>query len=250
MKDVTRFSFSAKALKRIHSTHRGFLIAGCAAINDINSSMFLVLSLRKGSLNEAERAFISNYICTLLAIQSTKIHEYIRVASEYKRHLLSSHPAMGSRIETDLAGIEEKLKSREYKWIEMLRHKVASHLDVGFAVKELDRIDDDTILNFYVSERKFETAYDFATDIFYKRIFAGIDGGFEAAASHLLRFVGQISDFHNGLVLEIFKHNGMMSEKAGLFISKEHLLPLQSGVLPVLYGDALKSAGKSDQGSL
>lgn len=75
--------------------------------------MFLVLSLRKGALNEAEIAFISNYICTLLSIQTTKIHEYMKIALAYKKRLLVSHPLMGKKIECDLSNIEAKLKSKD-----------------------------------------------------------------------------------------------------------------------------------------
>ena len=241
MKNVTKFSFSTKALKGIHSVHRGFLVAGCAAINDINSSMFFILSVRKGKLNEAERAYTTNYICTLFSVQSTKIHEYMKIAKIYRTKILESHPAMGARISKTLNELEMELKSENHRWIEMMRHKVASHLDIGFIDKEIGKLDRNLELGFYASDRKFETAYDFSYEIIYKAIFSQIEGGIEKAATQLLNFVARISEFHNQLVMEIFQQSGLMSKRTSMSVSEENVLPIQSGLLPVLYGEPSSS---------
>lgn len=154
---------------------------------------------------------------------------------------------MGSRISKTLNELEQELKSENHRWIEMMRHKIASHLDIGFIDKEIAKLDKNLELDFYASDRKFETAYDFSYEIVYKAIFSQIEGGIEKAATQLLNFVARISEFHNQLVMEIFQQSGLMSKRTSMSVSEENVLPLQSGLLPVLYGEPSSSVEQPDR---
>ena len=215
--DAFVFRFDAKRLRAIPRDYLGFLVASGHCCNELAILLpYIIYEYDLKRANDFEAAFILTRKFTIDRILISKIFEYGKLCSKFfKRHRTSADPFL-----SELAKTFEPIaaKIRDAKWAAILRNTISFHYDPQYALKSLDRLDDNHQLRLMAGRLKGLTLFEFAEEITSRPIFeeAGdgdIGKGMDAANAFILDLVSTITTFHARASISMFKAHGMVSER-------------------------------------